>query len=99
METKELTATGGMRTEERTGVMDAVRGWLRSECRWATRLTQRATGTQAVTTNGALLGEANMAASMALTCALIESLTLTGMAVMMLWTAVSWSLMKKGGRK
>lgn len=101
MKSKEITAWSGRETGLTAAVADAVKGWMRRECRWLTRLERAALGDDVAeaTTNGAMLAEANLAASVTLTAALAESLSVIGLAAMVLWVAVSLTLTMKGGRR
>lgn len=99
MKSKEMTAWGGRELGWTAAMADAVKGWMRRECRWLTRLERAALGDDVAeaTTNGAMLAEASLAASVVLTVALSESLSVIGLAAMGLWVAVSLTLTMKGG--
>ncbi len=99
MEAKQIAAWSGARTESKPSTAARLRQWLRSECRWATRLTRNLSDSTEATTNGQLLTECNFFASLFGAMALIDNVGCLGIAAIGLWVAASYTLMKKGGLK
>lgn len=97
MGAKQLTAWSGTTTESKPSTAARLHQWLRSECRWATRMTRELTDSKETTTNGQLLAEGNFFMSLFGAMVLIDNVGFLGMAAIGLWVAASFTLLKKGG--